>query len=144
MYESLVGCSCSMAVGISRISLTGQVKGDGQPSCFSDVEDTGIPGLQNWCHNLSIDAREQSAHNLLDCLRTFAKSIQTYVEGIGDVTNADRETLRRQWESSVTVIYGEGKVHHANQTSITPRLYNVSPQNFCSCIFYPHVSLGFR
>jgi hypothetical protein len=33
-------------------------------------------------------------------LKTFATSVQSYVQGIGDVTAADRETLREKWESS--------------------------------------------
>ena len=33
-------------------------------------------------------------------LKAFSQSIKTYVEGIGDVTAIDRESLRRKWESS--------------------------------------------
>lgn len=33
-------------------------------------------------------------------LKTFGNSVKSYVEGIGDVTAADRETLREKWESS--------------------------------------------
>ena len=43
------------------IRLKGQVKGDGEPSCFSNVEDTGIPELQQWCHQLTIASRERAA-----------------------------------------------------------------------------------
>lgn len=79
--------------------LTGQVKGDGKPSCFTNVKDTGIPALQEWCHTLTIASRERSARTFLTHIKTFAHSVQSYVQGIGDVTAIDRESLRRQWES---------------------------------------------
>lgn len=79
--------------------ITGQVKGDGEPTCFSNVGDTGIPALQQWCHQLTIASRERAARNFLAHLSTFAKSVQGYVQGIGDVTAADREELRERWES---------------------------------------------
>lgn len=82
------------------VRLKCQVKGDGEPSCFSNVKDTGIPDLQQWCHQLTISSRERAARNFLAHLKTFGNSVKSYVEGIGDVTAADRETLREKWESS--------------------------------------------
>ncbi|KII94798.1 hypothetical protein PLICRDRAFT_86263 [Plicaturopsis crispa FD-325 SS-3] len=82
------------------VRLKHQVKGDGDPTCFSNVEDTGIPALQQWCHQLTIASRERSARNFLSHLKTFADSVRNYVQGIGDVTVADREALREKWESS--------------------------------------------
>ena len=32
-------------------------------------------------------------------IKAFAQSIQSYVQGIGDVTAIDREALREKWES---------------------------------------------
>ncbi|RXW25223.1 hypothetical protein EST38_g555 [Candolleomyces aberdarensis] len=81
------------------VRLKGQVKGDGEPTCFSNVEDTGIPAVQQWCHQLTIASRERAARNFLTHLSTFAKSVQSYVQGIGDVTAVDREELREKWES---------------------------------------------
>jgi hypothetical protein len=43
-------------------------------------------------------------------LKTFATSIQSYVQGIGDVTAADRETLRERWESSNLHSGGDGEL----------------------------------
>ena len=80
-------------------SFSGQVKGDGEPSCFSDVQDTGIPDLQNWCHRLTIASRERAARTFFAHLKTFTQSVQTYVKGVGDVTAVDRESLREKWES---------------------------------------------
>ena len=77
----------------------GQVKGDGKPSCFSNVADTGIPDLQKWCHQLTIASRERAARTFMTHLKAFAVSIDSYVQGIGDVTAIDREALRAKWES---------------------------------------------
>ena len=77
------------------------MKGDGEPSCFSSIEDTGVPELQQWCHSLTVSSRERAAKNFLTHLKTFANSVCTYVQGIGDVTVADREALREKWESSM-------------------------------------------
>lgn len=77
----------------------GQVKGDGKPSCFSNIADTGIPDLQKWCHQLTIASRERAARAFMTHLKAFTVSIRSYVQGIGDVTAIDREVLREKWES---------------------------------------------
>ncbi|KDR83818.1 hypothetical protein GALMADRAFT_236220 [Galerina marginata CBS 339.88] len=81
------------------VRLKGQVKGDGQPACFSNIEHTGIPDLQKWCHQLTISSRERSARTFMSHIKAFAQSVQSYVQGIGDVTAIDREALREKWES---------------------------------------------
>ena len=90
---------------ISRLLLNrespGQVKGDGEPSCFTKVEDTSIPALQQWCHKLTISSRSRAARNFLSHLTTFAKSIRVFLQGIGDVTEADRAAMKEKWESSI-------------------------------------------
>lgn len=78
------------------------MKGDGDAACFSDAKDTDVPALQEWCHKLTVSSRERAARNFLTHLKTFANSIKGYVQGIGDVTVADRTLLREKWESSVT------------------------------------------
>ena len=83
----------------TQIILTDQVKGDGDPTCFSNVKDTGIPDLQKWCHTLTISSRDRAARNFLAHLKTFATTVKTYVQGIGDVTIGERESLRDKWES---------------------------------------------
>lgn len=84
----------------------GQVQGDGEASCFTNVNDTGVPDLQRWCHQLTISSRERAARNFLSHLNAFAKSIQTYVEGTADVTVSDREALREKWESTPLAQHG--------------------------------------
>ncbi|CAL1702209.1 unnamed protein product [Somion occarium] len=83
------------------VRLKGQVKGDGDSTCFTNVQDTGVPELQEWCHTLTVSSRERAARNFLTHLKTFANSVRSYFQGIGDVTVGDRETLREKWESSM-------------------------------------------
>jgi hypothetical protein len=136
MYDSLVGYSCAVIATISLISLIGQIKGDGHATCFSNAEDTGIPGLQKWCHALSNDARERAAHSLLDALKVFAKSIQTYVEGIGDVRDADRHRLQEKWESPVNGVVKRDKhsVPSGTSTDSKPRYVNEHPTTYAKTI----------
>lgn len=68
---------------------------------FHETDDTGIPALQEWCHHLTVSSRERAARNFFTHLKTFANSVKTYVEGAGDVTAADRESLRAKWESNL-------------------------------------------
>ncbi|OSC99144.1 hypothetical protein PYCCODRAFT_1446932 [Trametes coccinea BRFM310] len=83
------------------IRITGQVKGDGDPTCFSKVEDTGVPELQQWCHHLTVASRSRAAHNFLKQLSTFSRNVLGFLEGIGEVTEADRTAMREKWESSM-------------------------------------------
>ncbi|KAJ7276327.1 hypothetical protein B0H12DRAFT_1084814 [Mycena haematopus] len=76
-----------------------QVKGDGEPTCFSNVRDTGIPELQTWCHHLTKSSRERAAKTFLRQLGAFANDVKHYVNGIGQVTDDDRNSLREKWES---------------------------------------------
>lgn len=88
-----------------------QVKGDGEPTCFSNVRDTGIPELQKWCHNLTKSSRERAAKNFLAHLVVFASGVKDYVGGIGDVTAADRESLRDRWESGNQEVGDAGELN---------------------------------
>ncbi|KAI0069058.1 hypothetical protein BV25DRAFT_1817993 [Artomyces pyxidatus] len=91
------------------VRLKGQVKGDGDPTCFSTIEDTGIPAMQAWCHSLTTSSRERAARNFLVHLKSFANSVKQYIEVAGDVTEADRATLKAKWESG----YVDGGVNDA-------------------------------
>ena len=76
------------------------MKGDGDPSCFTKIEDTGIPELQEWCHTLTVSSRERAARNFLIHLKTFANSVRSYVSDNGEITAADRLALREKFESA--------------------------------------------
>lgn len=77
------------------------MKGDGGPSCFTSAEDTGVPALQEWCHELTIHARERSARSLLNNLATFLRSVRSYVGDMEGVSVVDRLALAAMWESNV-------------------------------------------
>ncbi|KAE9410407.1 hypothetical protein BT96DRAFT_931168 [Gymnopus androsaceus JB14] len=81
------------------VRLTNQVKGDGEPTCFSDKASTGIPALQAWCHSLTIASRSRAVKNFYDTLKAFVTSINIFVSGIGGVTPEDRQALQEKWES---------------------------------------------
>ncbi|KAI0773956.1 hypothetical protein C8Q74DRAFT_798482 [Fomes fomentarius] len=83
------------------VRIKGQVKGDGDPTCFTKVDDTGIPALQEWCHKLTISSRSRAARNFLSHLTTFAKNVRVFLHGVGDVTEEDRLAMKEQWESDM-------------------------------------------
>jgi hypothetical protein len=58
------------------VRITGQAKGDGDPTCFTDPADTGIPELQEWCQTLTVSARERSARNFFAQLQVFANQVR--------------------------------------------------------------------
>lgn len=78
-----------------------QVKGDGDPSCFSSVDDTGVPEVQEWCKKLTLASRERGARNFRNHLRVFATSVKTYIESFGTVSESDRTALRDQWQTTL-------------------------------------------
>ncbi|KAF6763821.1 hypothetical protein DFP72DRAFT_873491 [Ephemerocybe angulata] len=83
--------------------LSGQLKGDGEASCFSNKHDTEIPALQKWCHQLTLPARERAAKAFLHKLRNLAQNVKVYIERIqnGQIAGVNRSALRLKWESSV-------------------------------------------
>ncbi|CAE6439062.1 unnamed protein product [Rhizoctonia solani] len=83
------------------IRINKQVKGDGGPSCFVNPEDTEVPALQEWCHQLTLSSRERSARTLLNNLTTFLDSIKSYVDKMEGVNVADHQVLAKLWESTV-------------------------------------------
>ncbi|TBU32140.1 hypothetical protein BD311DRAFT_775680 [Dichomitus squalens] len=83
------------------VRIKGQVKGDGDPTCFTRPEDTGVPALQQWCHQLTVSSRSRAARNFLNHLTTFAKTVRVFLQGVGEVTEADRLAMKEQWESDM-------------------------------------------
>ncbi|RPD61950.1 hypothetical protein L226DRAFT_613292 [Lentinus tigrinus ALCF2SS1-7] len=81
------------------VRIKGQVKGDGDPTCFTKVDDTRIPALQEWCHHLTVSSRSRAARNFFTHFNTFAKNVHVFLKGIGEVTEADRLAMKDQWES---------------------------------------------
>lgn len=71
----------------------------GEPLEFTSVDDTGIPALQEWCHALTLPVREEDARKAMSELDAFAVSLRTYVAGAPTVAEAERQSLRAEWES---------------------------------------------
>lgn len=102
------------------VRLKNIVKGDGDPSCFDNVEDTGIPALQDWCHKLTLSSRETATQRFFEHLRTFVATIETYVRGAAEVTPEDREALRELWESAKEPEYGSDSDEDMRGSSAAP------------------------
>lgn len=77
----------------------GHAKGDGEPVCFSNAEDTGIPAVQSWCHQLTSDSRQRCATDLLRELETILATIKSYVGSRYNVSPAERTLLQRKWQT---------------------------------------------
>lgn len=88
----------SIAV-LSCLSNTGQIS-DETPE-FTSVEDTGIPALQRQCHTLTLPGREDDAKKATSGLKTRVVSLHTFYKNAPNVAEADRESLRAQWESII-------------------------------------------
>lgn len=77
----------------------GHAKGDGEPVCFSNSEDTGIPAVQSWCHQLTSDSRQRCATDLLRELETILVTIRSYVGSRYNISPAERILLQRKWQT---------------------------------------------
>ncbi|KAJ3011389.1 hypothetical protein NUW54_g2186 [Trametes sanguinea] len=69
------------------VRITGQVKGDGSPACFSNVEETRIPDLKKWCHHLTEASRMRAARGFREHLTTFSRSIIAFLESVGEISS---------------------------------------------------------
>ncbi|KAG9082296.1 hypothetical protein FRC06_005133, partial [Ceratobasidium sp. 370] len=110
------------------IRIKEQVKGDGGPSCFANPEDTGIPALQQWCHELTVTTREQCARSLLNNLTTFLHSIRAHLDDMKGVSVADRTALAEMWKSSML----PSKFGDLGLTQVHPAVLASSPAAPCS------------
>lgn len=72
----------------------------GEDTCFLNIEDTGIPALQQWCHRLTVASRERVARPFLTRLSAFSSSLKAYAQGVGNVTADDRALLQDRWETA--------------------------------------------
>ncbi|KAF8310147.1 hypothetical protein DL93DRAFT_2062306 [Clavulina sp. PMI_390] len=94
------------------VRLKRQVRGDGDPICFSNVKDTGIPALQEWCRALTVASRERSARIFLHSIKVFANSVRAYLRAGEGVTAEDRQVLRDLYETRLADpmgIYGDAE-----------------------------------
>ncbi|KZS91727.1 hypothetical protein SISNIDRAFT_456317, partial [Sistotremastrum niveocremeum HHB9708] len=73
---------------------------DGEPTCFSKVDDTGIPALRKWCVDLTVIVRKPVARNFLGRERAFMDGAVAYMSDLEAVDAADRDMLQSMWQSS--------------------------------------------
>ncbi|KAL0573916.1 hypothetical protein V5O48_008036 [Marasmius crinis-equi] len=76
------------------------VRDDEAAVCFSNVEDTGIPGLQDWCHQLTSASRVKTARNLFSSVKALCTSLNAYIEDSGTIPDVDCVSLRERWASN--------------------------------------------
>ncbi|KAG1886363.1 uncharacterized protein F5891DRAFT_1120509 [Suillus fuscotomentosus] len=81
------------------VRITGRMELDEDPSCFSNIADTGVPALQKWCHRLAVGNQHRAAKQYHLQLKMFANSVRVYTDGISDAIVADSKALREKWES---------------------------------------------
>lgn len=103
------------------VLLLGQVAGDGEATCFTNVEDTGILELQKWCHCLTSVARERASKRFLGRLRMFAQQVQSYIQTIGDTSAANRLALRKKWETPSDIPKAQVKPNDGRERPRTSR-----------------------
>jgi hypothetical protein len=94
------------------------VRRDGDPNCFSNKDETGIPALQKWCHEITLGPRERVVKKFLCHFATFLQQVSSYVSNVEDASGniQDRITLRDRWTQRKQ---GEGN------TCISERLQRV-------------------
>ncbi len=68
--------------------------------CFSNIDQTEIPALREWCHTLTRPAYVETATMLATQFRAFALTLKTFLDDTDGVTEEDRRRIRRQWASS--------------------------------------------
>ncbi|KIM80153.1 hypothetical protein PILCRDRAFT_537190 [Piloderma croceum F 1598] len=74
---------------------------DGQPACFFDIKETGIPSLRQYCHDLAMTAPANRRATLasLTSLKSLAKSVSTMLTDITKDAEHEQEAVRIKWES---------------------------------------------
>ncbi|KAH9832231.1 uncharacterized protein C8Q71DRAFT_267535 [Rhodofomes roseus] len=79
------------------------IVGDGEPYCFSEPDDTGIPQIQQWCYNLGHVRRRNACPGLLTRLSILVESIRSYSEDVdlSDVAKANSEDMRKLWQTGL-------------------------------------------
>ncbi|KAL0949749.1 hypothetical protein HGRIS_009787 [Hohenbuehelia grisea] len=87
--------------------LTNPAKGDGRPHCFQNVEDTGIPALQQWCHEITLSLHEHAAQALTTQLKAFATTIQAYTQEISEADAQGCDALRKMWQTKSPLVVKE-------------------------------------
>jgi hypothetical protein len=93
---------------------SGRSEDDGPSECFSNAEQTGIPSLQKWVHEITASSRHKGATAFLSQLFAFTQSVAASAQATEDISDSDKRALRLRWET------GKGK-----ETGMSHRLSKV-------------------
>ena len=69
------------------------------PACFKKPDDTGIPALQDWCHDLTWEARQSTAESVMKSLQILLETFATYLRSMLDSYDLNRVVLRDRWQT---------------------------------------------
>ncbi|KZT35087.1 hypothetical protein SISSUDRAFT_1131372 [Sistotremastrum suecicum HHB10207 ss-3] len=89
------GCSSRDYMRLAK-----QTEDDQDPSCFSNEEETGIPGLQRWCRELVTTTQTSVARSFRERVHAFIRSTASYLTAAEAVSLEDRNKLRDLWQSA--------------------------------------------
>jgi len=131
----------AIEMNVAHVHVSGYANGDGDPVCFSDPEDTAIPELQSWCHELTSNSRQRCATNLLRQLKAISATIKSHVGSRYNISQVERTSLRQKWQTSVSqqIATSEKRFKHSpdsdgdlvnallHNRGIMPRLKQVFP-----------------
>ncbi|KAF8310176.1 hypothetical protein DL93DRAFT_2230442 [Clavulina sp. PMI_390] len=86
---------------------------DGEPSCFENVEDTGVPDLQNRCRSIPFALRELATRDFFRAIIGLATTVVSYLLTAEAVTPDDCQVLRDLFKT---------RLHNPQATGITAKL----------------------
>ncbi|KAI0062971.1 hypothetical protein BV25DRAFT_1915708 [Artomyces pyxidatus] len=70
------------------------------PFCFTEVKDTGIPDLRDWCRYLAHQSRNKVVEQFFARLQALAEKVQAYLNlPSSSSLSADRRHLQALWDS---------------------------------------------
>lgn len=84
---------------MKRFTCPGLNNHDGEATCFSRIEDTGIPALQEWTRYLASWAADRDAKLFLARLNALSKSIQSWADASTQLTIEDIHSFRNKWKT---------------------------------------------
>lgn len=75
------------------------VQDDGASTCFTNLDDTGIPQAQRWCHYLGAEARDRASRGLLSRIKTFCNSLYSDLQEVKASPQTDWDQMQKRWDS---------------------------------------------
>lgn len=84
--------------------MLGHAKQDGPTYCFSDLDSTGIPQIQEWCREIGNTHRRTSWPAVMEQLLALKDAIYYYVRHVDmdEVVQDDANAMRDTWQSGLS------------------------------------------